>query len=363
MSKIKKNDRMSRPNQNNVEKPRLDLVLAAARAHFETLSIEPTSGPATSCSTTTWLRSDAERFMTDVQKKLALYVNHRIDEERVKNVIKFLTNDFTPHPDLRDGKKNAVLWDTAWFIENVLTDWGMNSYYGLFVNQIRFANNDVKNLRDHRKEAMMLFCNVREGLGAQPNRPIRSKPRAAGQRKVAFLYIVASELGFAKRSTTTAAPHLLLIGHTAHRPRHWGIPGGLVDHSDRDSLRAAMREMGEELLGRKGITKSDVETLITKANDVGKLTKLTQTADKSYTAWLLKVDTAKKFERAFAELYKRTIVEKYDKRLSNETMGYLWIPLSAVQNARNNTIAAPIELGSRPLVLRRYVQDTAKRIV
>ena len=124
-----------------------------------------------------------------------------------------------------------------------------------------------------------------------------------------------------------------------------------------------MREMGEELLGRKGITKSDVETLITKANDVGKLTKLTQTADKSYTAWLLKVDTAKKFERAFAELYKRTIVEKYDKRLSNETMGYLWIPLSAVQNARNNTISAPIELGSRPLVLRRYVQDTAKKIV
>ena len=176
------------------------------------------------------------------------------------------------HPDLSDQSKNAVLWSTARFIENVLTDWNLSG--GFWVGNLRFANNDVKNLRDHRKEAFMIFQRTADHLltAAAPATPTTSSASAASHWDVAFLFVVVEKLGFVKGKDEK--PHLLLIGHKQKNDyRHWGVPGGLRDKADPSSLFTAMREFGEEVLGKKHLNRESVDGLIATAMSVGNLVK------------------------------------------------------------------------------------------
>lgn len=277
-------------------------------------------------------------------------------------VTQYLTNAFTPHCDLSHHTKNAVLWTTAMFIENVLTDWNLSG--GFWVGQTRFANNDVKNLRDNREAAMKLFERTRKNLAALNSWP---QPSVSSTRPVAFVYIVANKLGFASSNAQNIpnTPHLLLIGHTGAGCRHWGVPGGLRDRLDSSTLFSAMRELGEEFLGMKHPSIKAVEGLICTANANGSLSKLMQTPHKQYTAWVLQVDSARLFEEAF-RLPRRTVEQKYEASLSNETKGYLWIPLPLNVHRKSSDghfyVNAPDVLQQRPLILRAGVLSPSKLI-
>ena len=275
------------------------------------------------------------------------------------HVVRYLTQTFSPDGDLSDRGKNAVLWSTAQFIEGILSDWGLSG--GFWVGNTRFSNADVHNLLHEREKAMQLFERARKNIAAMKTTP-RHKPASTTQTPtpVAFLYIVATRLGY-KGDTR---PHLLLIGHTTPDHRHWGVPGGLCDRSDSSTLFSAMRELSEELLGMR-LNASGVHRLIQRANAIGHLSKLTQTPDKHYTAWMLRVDSAIRFEVEFG-LPKRTVAEKYNAPLSKETRGYLWIPLPLNVHRKTRTdpwiVNAPSELQSRPLILRQGVLGSSRLI-
>ena len=66
-----------------------------------------------------------------------------------KNVYSYLTQ---PGID-----NNDVFISTAFFIENVLGTTGLGIISTLFVDNIRFANSDSRNVKEHRKKAMSLF--------------------------------------------------------------------------------------------------------------------------------------------------------------------------------------------------------------
>lgn len=300
--------------------------------------------------------------MVDVE--IALKHNMNSDKtgltsEWKANVIRYLTNDFKPHCDLADQTKNVVLWSTAMFIENMLSDWGLSG--GFWVGSVRFANNDVQNLRDRRTQAMELFERTRQYVKAMTPCP---RPQHKIQQ-VAFVYIVADRLGFGCRAPgTPKAPHLLMIGHNSHGHRHWGVPGGQRDPSDESTLHAAMREMMEELLGKRHPSKPMVTKNIQRANGIGAITKLLQTPSKEYTAWMLRVPSALSFEMTF-NLPKRPVTEKYYQALSTETRGYLWIPLPLQVTTTIkgiNSLTAPSELNHRPLMLRGGVLGPSKLI-
>ena len=318
-----------------------------------------------------WSASEAKVFLDDVYDALTrIFAQMRPprkpplrDSEMYRHVAQYLTQTFTPHDDLSDHTKNAVLWSTAMFIENVLTDWGLSN--GFWVGKTRFANNDVENLRDERERAMELFNRTRNNLMAMKASTKASlKKHVSRNPPVAFVYIVAQKLGFVRNSSQDTGPYLLLMGHTGSSHRRWGVPGGLRDHSDSSTLFSAMRELGEELFGMHPSAK-DVGVLIQKANAVGTLSKLTQTPISDYTAWMLNVDSALQFEIAFG-LPKRTVDQKYNAPLSKETRGYLWIPLPLEVYRKSSSdpwlVNAPDKLQRRPLILRWGVLGPSKLI-
>ena len=286
------------------------------------------------------------------------------------HVIQYLTGTFTPYTkDYGDHMRNSVLWGTAMFIEHTLVDWGLSGAGGFWVGTTRFANNDVQNLVNHRDKAMQLFSRSWQHVKSlKMSRMSQSskKEQPPQPSRVAFLYVVVKKLGFLKNEQTLN-PHLLIIGHTqpGNAPRHWGVPGGMRDATDASSVANAMREFGEEVLGKKRMTGQDVAALISQANKVGKLRKLTQSANKTYTAWLLVVDSALQFEMAFA-LPKRTAEEKYNVALSGETRGYLYVPLplTTLRKSSNDpwTVRAPAALNYRPLILRSGVYVPSREI-
>lgn len=155
--------------------------------------------------------------------------------------------------------------------------------------------------------------------------------------------------------------------------RYLGWNGLLVEASSRNFDRLRIRRggsdrvhsVGEELLGMKHPSVKDVEGLIRTANANGKLRKLMQTPTKQYTAWMLQVDSARLFEEAFG-LPRRTVEQKYDVPLSNETKGYLWIPLPLDVYRESPTdpwhVKAPDALHHRPLILRAGVLGPSNRI-
>ena len=317
-----------------------------------------TKGTAHGTGPPMWSAAQATRFLDNVHSAIVLRGTKLARNDKLfLHTTQYLTGTFVPHQDLDDRDKNRVLWSTAMFIENVLTD--MNLSGGFWVGSMRFANNDVENLRDHRKEAFVIFERTADylaGLSKQVgHKQVGHKPA------VAFLYVVVKRLGFLKNDPQQA--HLLLIGHVQKDgPRHWGVPGGLRDAGDKTSLANAMREFGEEVLGRKSLSSSAVSNLIATANSTGTLSKLTQI--NNYTAWLLVVDSALHFEMAFG-LPKRTVEEKYNSALSRETKGYLYVPLPLKATPDKNgamTVTAPIALNSRPLVLRKGVLEPSKLI-
>lgn len=317
----------------------------------------------------TWSPAKGFDFIAKVQAALTRKkVRFTTNDEMFVHVMQYLTGTFVLHPDLSDKKRNNVLWSTAMFIEDFLSAWGLSG--GFWVGNIRFANNNVENLRDHRKEAFELFQRTLDYLNKatktvsktpQPQAPVPQAPVPYKQR-VAFLYVVVDKLGFLKNEVPQR--HLFLIGHIQPKNavRHWGVPGGLYDAGDKSSLVNAMREFGEEVLGKKNLDTKAVMNLVSIANSVGKLTKFKE--DGNYTAWKLLVKSALAFEMAFG-LPKRTIQEKYQASLSNETRGYLYVPfpLQVSKDKDNNkTVQAPPALNSRPLILRRGVFGPSKEI-
>ena len=274
----------------------------------------------------------------------------KVPQDMQDQVVKYLTNDFKPHmANLGDHSKNKVLWTTAMFIENVLTTWGLSGGFWSNDYTVRFANNDVQNLVERRDQAFEVFDRTLKRLN---------------KKKVAFLYVVAKQLGF---TTSKSGPQLLLMGHKQPNNgyRHWGIPGGLRDDTDPNPLFSAMRELGEELMGMKRPKKTAIDSLVTKALQVGSLQQLQQSDDKSYTAYVLIVNTALEFEMAFG-LPKRTVVQKYEKDLSNETRGYVWqdLPLRTQKNTGGDRVvkASALGLNNRELILRRGVYGPSTEI-
>lgn len=315
----------------------------------------------------TWSAAKAFDFIDKVQAALTRKkVRFTINDEIFVHVMQYLTGAFVMHPDLSDKKMNNVLWSTAMFIENYLTDWGLSG--GFWVGKIRFANNDVENLRDHRKEAFELFQRTLDYLNkATTKTPQAPAPQAPVPYKpqVAFLYVVVDKLGFLKNEVPQR--HLFLIGHIQpnNAVRHWGVPGGLYDAGDKSSLVNVMREFGEEVLGKKNLDTKAVMNLVSIANSVGKLIKFKE--DGNYTGWKLLVKSALAFEMAFG-LPKKTLQEKYEAKLSNETRGYLYVPfplqVSTDKNDRK-TVQAPSALNlplNLPLILRRGVLGPSKEI-
>jgi hypothetical protein len=274
----------------------------------------------------------------------------QVPKDMQDQVVKYLANTFTPDmANLGDQSKNKVLWTTAMFIENVLTDWGLSGGFWSNDHTVRFANNDVQNLVERRDQAFEVFDRTLKRIN---------------KKKVAFLYVVAKELGF---TTSKSGPQLLLMGHKQPNNafRHWGIPGGLRDDTDPNPLFNAMRELGEELLGMKRPKKTAIDSLVTRALQVGSLQQLQQSDDKSYTAYVLIVNTALEFEVAFG-LPKRTTVEKYQKDLSKETQGYVWqdLPLRTQKNKGGDWVvqASAPGLNNRELLLRRGVYGPSTEI-
>lgn len=308
-----------------------------------------------------WSAAKAHGFINKVQTALTRKGSKfTTNDEMFVHVLQYLTGTFVLHPVLSDTNMNKVLWSTARFIENYLADWGLSG--GFWVGDVRFANNNVKNLRDHREEAFKLFQRTLDNLDKtvsktpQPQAPVSQKP------KVAFLYVVVEKLGFLKNEAPQR--HLFLIGHIQPKNAvlHWGVPGGLYDARDKTSLVNAMREFGEEVLGKKNLDTKDVMDLVSKANSVGTLTKFKQ--DGNYTAWKLVAKSALAFEMAFG-LPKRSIQEKYQISLSNETKGYVYVPFPlkvSTDKSNNSTVQAPAVLNSPPLILRRGVLGPLKDI-
>jgi hypothetical protein len=339
---------------------------------FADLSITTKHGKRWSISEATEFLSNVHEALTRIFASMDPPLDPPIRDKIMEmHVTQYLTQTFTPHKDLTDRTKNAVLWSTAMFIENRLTDWGLSG--GFYVNGIRFANNDVKNLLDERDSAMELFDRTRQNLQRMKlipptptptptltPTPTPTPPSNKSSPAVAFLYIWVRKLGFTKGPDV---PHLLLIGHVNSGYRKWGVPGGLRDRGDKSTLFCAMREMCEELLGMHPST-NDVNNMITKANNVGTFKQLIQTSD-NYTAWMFEVDSALNFEMQFG-LPKRTIIQKYNAPLSNETKGYLWIPFPLDVSRKKPSdpwiVKAPAELQHRPLILRKGVLGPSKLI-
>jgi hypothetical protein len=302
----------------------------------------------------TWSAAKGFDFIDKVQAALTrMKVRFTKNDEMFVHVLQYLTGTFVLHPDLRDRNKNSVLWSTALFIENFLTDFGLSG--GFWVGNIRFANNNVENLRDHRKEAFELFQRTLDYLD-------KAAKLVSKTTRVAFLYVVVDKLGFLKKERPQR--HLFLIGHIQpnNEVRHWGVPGGRRDASDKSSLVNVMREFGEEVLGKKNLDTKSVMDLVRIANSIGTLTKFKE--NENYTAWKLLVNSALKFEMAFG-LPERTLKEKYQAPLSNETRGYLYVPfpLQVSKNKDNRAIVqAPSSLSSRPLILRQGVLGPSKEI-
>jgi hypothetical protein len=311
----------------------------------------------------TWSAAKGFDFIDKVQAALTRKkMKFTTNDEIFVHVMQYLTGTFVLHPDLSDRNRNKVLWSTAIFIENYLADWGLSG--GFWVGNTRFANNNVENLRDHRKEAFELFQRTLDYLDKSAKTPQAPVPQAPVpyKQRVAFLYVVVDKLGFLKKEVPQR--HLFLIGHVKpnNAVRHWGVPGGLYDAADKSSLVNAMREFGEEVLGKKNLDTRAVMNLVGIANSIGTLTKFKQNGN--YTAWKLLVNSALKFEMAFG-LPKRTIQEKYQAPLSNETKGYLYVPfpLQVSEDKDNRTIVqAPSALSSRPLILRQGVLGPSKEI-
>lgn len=331
----------------NEREPPAMLLPDLSRLSIGAPAARPPGGPM-------WSAGYAKQYLDQVHAALSM-VGFQLprDDKLYVHTAQYLTGTFTPDPDLSDKSKNAVLWSTAFFIEHVLTNSGLSGVGGFWVGKTRFADNNVEHLRDNRKEAFVLFnrsLNALSGAGAPAAAPAAP---AAPKQKVAFLYVVVEKLGFLKGEVPQR--HLLLMGHRQDSgPRHWGVPGGLRDKADSSSLSNAMREFGEEMLGMKGLQKNIVNVLIANAKSTGSLSVLKK--DDTYTAWMLLVDSALKFEMAFG-LPKRTVQEKYAAPLSNETEGYLYLPLP-LQATRNSpqhpwTVAAPAALNSRRLILRQ----------
>ena len=320
---------------------------------LSTLSIGGPVGQTFAVGSPTWSAGYAKQFLNNVHTALKLRgMKLPRDDKLFLHTAQYLTGTFTPHPDLSDQSRNAVLWSTAFFIEHVLADWGLSGVGGFWVGNMRFADNNVEHLRDHRKEAFVLFNRTVDTLARA------AAAAAAPNQRVAFLYVVVEKLGFLRSDTPQR--HLLLMGHKQSKgPRHWGVPGGMRDRTDSSSLSNAMREFGEEMLGMKGLNQKTVDALITTAKSVGKLVELKK--DSTYTAWMLLVDSALKFEMAFG-LPKRTLKEKYFAPLSSETEGYLYVPLP-LQTTRKSpadpwTVTSPAELDSRRLILRTGTYKT-----
>ena len=88
----------------------------------------------------TWSAGYAKQFLDKVHTFLKLRgVKLARDDKLSLHTAQYLTGTFTPHPDLSDQSRNAVLWSTAFFIENVLTDWGLSGVGGFWVGKTRFA--------------------------------------------------------------------------------------------------------------------------------------------------------------------------------------------------------------------------------
>lgn len=332
------------------------------------LSFLAIGAPATPASVgpPNWSAAYTKQFLDNVHTALALDgFDLPRNDKLYLHTAQYLTATFTPHPDLSDQQKNAVLWSTAMFIEGVLASNGLSG--GFWVGTMRFANNNVENLRDHRPAAFLIFQRTAATIVAildKPGRsPVNRVKTAKPKPSVAFLYVVVNKLGFLKKEVPKR--HLLLIGHTQSKggSRHWGVPGGLRDQTDPSSLSNAMREFGEEFLGMKRPDKRAVNGLIERANSIGKLVQLKKNG--TYTAWMLVVESALKFEMGF-KLPQMTLAEKYYAKLSDETQGYLYVPLPLETTRKSATdpwmVAAPAALRGRPmgLILREGVYNSAR---
>ena len=226
---------------------------------------------------------------------------------------------------------------------------------------------------------------------AAPARPAARAARAAQNRRPrrkSFLYIVVRNLGFGQ-ATRRSGPHIMLLGHTQRSgKRQWGTPGGLRDRTDTSEIYNAVREFVEEM-GLKEPTRGQVDPAAALRRQVnatiallrtnGNLRTVVPTNNAGFSGHVVVFDTALQFEQVMglSKLLRNkgitnpgqapTIQQKYDVRLSSETKGYTYVPLT-----RNGLITRPVsnnqgeqylavrsasDLGSRQLRIRRGMSN------
>ena len=104
-------------------------------------------------------KNEAEDFLELVEKKIGGPIDSKTNKPR-DNVKHYLIGDYKPehHVSMFGAPHDFANDGIGYFWENVLDGRGIRPTNSLFgPNDIRFANNNGPNFRDHRKEALEMF--------------------------------------------------------------------------------------------------------------------------------------------------------------------------------------------------------------
>lgn len=183
-------------------------------------------------------------------------------------------------------------------------------------------------------------CNVK--LNTKDVESLKGVDMSISGRKVAFMCIVAeTHDGDATPPPSSNGPVVLLL---RHKHNTWGFPGGQRDEADVDSTNNALREAAEEIIPRKRDatykpTSLDMYNRLVGLEPSKELRwTLVHTPDEHASLVMLKIQSTDEFERAMdlvtascngAALTSR---EKADVRLTSETFGWTWVPLTDVMS-------------------------------
>lgn len=211
----------------------------------------------------------------------------------------------------------------------------------------------------------------------RPPRPLSQPPgrRTARRppRTKAFLYVVVRNLGFSTarpgHATIQGGPHVFLMGHR-HRTgaRRWGVPGGLGDRGDSDSVHTAVREFAEETGLVSTVRRNQKQMLIAELRRIftrrGLYTAI-PTNTVGYSAHVVIFDSAVQFERETGLIgLVRTLTgrrapsanDKYNMALSRETQGFTYVPLQPIPLPPLKYVLQP----ATPVPGARFVESSVK---
>lgn len=303
--------------------------------------------------------SDAETFVQKVAATLKASGKPKIAAVVLQgykdSIIKYLTNDFRfDFNNLVDQQKNKVLWDTATFIENVLTDFGMSGGFWSNDGKTRFANNDVENLLVHRDKAFEIFKRTDNFMSnrAKSGNPPTPRPKSRN----AFLAVVAKH-GVAG----STEPAVLLVGEKGFKAQHlkgtltFNIPGGGEKAVDKgDAEKTAFREFKEET-GANASILMGVPGATLKRTVNGKHTAVFTIHVPATAEQVSQMLQLKNYDKSYK-------MQRTQTNLSNETMGWVWARRSAIRAAGANGVV-PLTLTPRiniELRMARLQRDLEK---